>query len=100
MNTPETDAFIASQNHSPTTHQLKNFARKLERERDEARNRLADTLQEVDLRTLDYERIKEQNAKLRDIAERLADELRDLANPAFDEILNEFEELKLKEDTK
>ena len=35
--TPETDAFIASQNHSPTTHQLKNFARILERERDEAR---------------------------------------------------------------
>ena len=35
--TPETDAFIASQNHSPTTHQLKNFARIFERERDEAR---------------------------------------------------------------
>lgn len=35
--TPETDAFIASQNHSPTTHHLRNFARKLERERDEAR---------------------------------------------------------------
>lgn len=43
---------------------------------------------------------REQNAKLRNIAERLADELRDLANPAFDEILNEFEELKLKEDAK
>ena len=40
------------------------------RERDEARNRLADALQEVDCRTLDYERIKEQNAKLRDIADR------------------------------
>jgi hypothetical protein len=38
--TPETDAFIASQNHSPTTHQLKNFARILERERDEARKDL------------------------------------------------------------
>jgi hypothetical protein len=38
--TPETDAFIASQNHSPTTHQLKNFARILERERDEARKKL------------------------------------------------------------
>ena len=35
--TPETDAFIASQNHSPTTHQLRNFARIFERERDEAR---------------------------------------------------------------
>ena len=40
--TPETDAFIASQNHSPTTHQLKNFARILERERDEARDELRD----------------------------------------------------------
>jgi hypothetical protein len=38
--TPETDAFIASQNHSPTTHQLKNFARILERERDKARTEL------------------------------------------------------------
>ena len=35
--TPETDVFIAAQNHSPTTHQLRNFARILERERDEAR---------------------------------------------------------------
>jgi hypothetical protein len=38
--TLETDAFIASQNHSPTTHQLKNFARILERERDKARTEL------------------------------------------------------------
>ena len=38
--TPETDAFIASQNHSPTTHQLRNFARIFERERDEARESL------------------------------------------------------------
>ena len=37
--TPETDAFIASQNHSPTTHQLRNFARIFERERDEAREK-------------------------------------------------------------
>jgi hypothetical protein len=40
--TPETDAFIASQNHSPTTHQLRNFARIFERERDEAREELHD----------------------------------------------------------
>lgn len=37
--TPETDAFIASQNHSPTTHQLRNFARIFEQERDEAREK-------------------------------------------------------------
>jgi hypothetical protein len=35
--TPDTDAFITSQNYSPTGHQWRNFTRKLERERDEAR---------------------------------------------------------------
>jgi hypothetical protein len=34
--TPETDAFITSQGYSPTGHQWRNFTRKLERERDEA----------------------------------------------------------------
>jgi len=38
--TPETDAFIASQDYSPTGHQWRNFTRKLERERDEAREAL------------------------------------------------------------
>lgn len=32
---------------------------RLERERDEARNKMADALQEVDLRTLDYLRLRE-----------------------------------------
>jgi hypothetical protein len=41
-NTPETDAFITSQDYSPTGHQWRNFTRKLERERDEAREALAD----------------------------------------------------------
>ena len=35
--TPETDAYITSQSYSPTEHQWRCFARKLERERDEAR---------------------------------------------------------------
>ena len=35
--TPETDAFITSQDYSPTGHQWRNFTRKLERERDEWR---------------------------------------------------------------
>ena len=35
--TPETDAFITSQDYYPTGHQWRNFTRKLERERDEAR---------------------------------------------------------------
>lgn len=39
--TPETDAFITSQDYSPTGHQWRNFTRKLERERDEAREALA-----------------------------------------------------------
>lgn len=38
--TPETDAFITSQDYSPTGHQWRNFTRKLERERDEARKLL------------------------------------------------------------
>ena len=46
--TPETDAFIASQNHSPTTHQLKNFARILERERDRTRQLLVADAERVD----------------------------------------------------
>jgi septal ring factor EnvC (AmiA/AmiB activator) len=41
LQTPGIDSFIASMNYSPTTHQLKNFARNLERERDEAREALA-----------------------------------------------------------
>jgi hypothetical protein len=36
--TPETDAFITKQDYSPTGHQWRNFTRKLERERDQARN--------------------------------------------------------------
>jgi hypothetical protein len=39
--TPETDAFITSQDYSPTGHQWRCFARKLERERDEAREAAA-----------------------------------------------------------
>ena len=35
--TPETDAFITSQDYSPTGHQWRIFTRKLERERDEVR---------------------------------------------------------------
>jgi hypothetical protein len=42
--TPETDAFITSQDYSPTGHQWRNFTRKLERERDEARRQAADAI--------------------------------------------------------
>lgn len=45
------------------------FARKLERERDEARNKMADALQEVDLRTLDYERMKQERDEAREALE-------------------------------
>jgi uncharacterized coiled-coil DUF342 family protein len=52
--TPETDAYITSQSYSPTEHQWRCFARKLERERDEARKdaaQLADRLSGLELRT-------------------------------------------------
>jgi hypothetical protein len=39
--TPETDAFILSQDYSPTGHQWRNFTRQLERERDEAQKELS-----------------------------------------------------------
>lgn len=60
--TPETDAFTVkfksvcgSKAWVPT-----DICRRFERERDEARNKMADALQEVDLRTLDYERMKQE----------------------------------------
>ena len=40
--TPETDAFILSQDYSPTGHQWRNFTRQLERKRDEVKEKLAD----------------------------------------------------------
>ena len=41
------------------------FCRKLERERDEASEKLADALQEVDLRTLDFERMRAERDEAR-----------------------------------
>ena len=63
--TPETDAFTTSfiSIDDPEGNKRwvpSEFARVLERERDEARNKMADALQEVDLRTLDFERMKEE----------------------------------------
>jgi chromosome segregation ATPase len=55
--TPETDA--AWQADRDTVYRVET-SRKLERERDEARNKMADALQEVDLRALDFERMKEE----------------------------------------
>ena len=71
--TPETDAsrgyaltshygraegsYLQMDKSGPFVHA--EVARKLERERDEARNKMADALQEVDLRTLDYLRFRE-----------------------------------------
>ena len=46
--TPETDAFITSQDYSPTGHQWRNFTRKLERERDEAREAMREMWQSGD----------------------------------------------------
>ena len=41
-------------------------AERLRKERNEARNRLADALQELDLRTLDFERVKAERDDLRE----------------------------------
>jgi hypothetical protein len=55
MSTPETDD-LARGNHVVPTE----WAQQLEQERDEAREKMADALQEVDLRTLDFERVKQE----------------------------------------
>lgn len=56
--TPETDAAIKD-SEGQWSFVLKETCQRLERERDEARNKMADALQEVDLRTLDYLRLRE-----------------------------------------
>jgi hypothetical protein len=95
--TPETDAaerMAYSQEYMVPTE----FSRKLERERDEARealrtlaehgeneiqklikecdearNKMADALQEVDLRTLDFERMKQERDEARELCRELTD---------------------------
>ncbi len=64
MNTPETDANTWSDSSEGVLFKVVSveFARRLERERDEAKNKMADALQEVDLRTLDLERMKDKYA--------------------------------------
>ena len=60
--TPETDAFITSQDYSPTGHQWRNFTRKLERERDEAREEIKELIyiaeRAIDLAEIDFENDK------------------------------------------
>jgi len=48
-NTLDTDAFIASQDYSPTGHQWRNFTRKLERERNEAQYNLENARQSLEV---------------------------------------------------
>ena len=69
--TPETDAFTTSfiSIDDPEGNKRwvpSEFARVLERERDEARNNMADALQEVDLRALDFERMKQERDEARE----------------------------------
>ena len=61
------------------------LASRLERERNEARNAMAQAQGELDLKTLDFERMREQRDKLakqlaaeRALADRLADALKEL----------------------
>lgn len=53
--TPETDAFITSQDYSPTGHQWRNFTRKLERERDEAREEIDRYREKLDLLPISWD---------------------------------------------
>ena len=70
MNTPETDANTWSDSSEGVLFKVVSveFARRLERERDEAREKMADALQEVDLRTLDFERMKQERDEARNLA--------------------------------
>ena len=81
--TPETDAFTTSFTSIDDPEGNKRwvpseFARVLERERDEARNKMADALQEVDLRTLDFERMKEERDEAREELNNIRKELKQL----------------------
>ena len=91
--TPETDACWEDRECNPREH-----ARNLERERDKARNAMAQAQGELDLKTLDFERMREQRDHLlkqleaeRAIADRLAEELEKLAWLAGHEVPNEAE---------
>lgn len=97
LTTPETDALILSkEGFGATNYEWREHSRRLERERDEAREafaiatdemvqaqcrtreancKLADALQEVDLRTLDYERMKQERDEARERAVKLAAQL-------------------------
>ena len=71
--TPETDAFITSQDYSPTGHQWRNFTRKLERERNEALMDRANG--DIATMTINhYERILRERDELRDKYDTLATE--------------------------
>ena len=68
--TPETDD-LDRELHNPRVLQdryseMMEHAQNMERERDEARNKMADALQEVDLRNLDFERMKRERDEARE----------------------------------
>lgn len=82
--TPETDVFVKNSEETPWSDWVyADKARKLER--DEARNKLADAMQEVDLRVLDFERMKGERDEARELAaaykeyaQLLCDEINDM----------------------
>jgi hypothetical protein len=64
--TPETDELVLQrEGFGATNYEWICHSRRLERERDEARNKMADALQEVDVRTLDFERMKQERDEAR-----------------------------------
>ncbi len=92
--TPETDAFILSQDYSPTGHQWRTFTRKLERERDEAifdkNTSAADFLKQIQHITLCKDVAREKIL----IAEKERDETR----KQFVDFLNKTENYKRERD--
>jgi chromosome segregation ATPase len=77
--TPDTDAFITSQDYSPTGHQWRNFTRKLERERDEARDLHRKALSEREATEKEVDAMLERSLK----AEREREEARELLAKAL-----------------
>lgn len=86
--TPEADTFFLKR--GMWNDEILAFCRKLERERDEMQNKMADVLQEVDLRTLDFERMRQERDEAREKYDNLASE----HMLAINKLCNERDELR------
>ena len=94
--TPETDKNTWSDSSEGILYKVvtSDFARRLERERDEAREKLADALQEVDLRTLDFDRMRAERDEAREKIERQAERISNLFEKDQTRLLMERDEAR------